>query len=207
MTHSNKKILYVITPNLPLNDYKKRLKRLLPHGIDFLQYRRKNVSTEEALEELYQIKMLCDVFQVPLIVNDSIELATQSGAYGVHLGQEDCAVLNNPSLDISSLSFGLTTKTVTQALKAQSLGASYMGVGAFFPSNTKSNALPISMDMVKNIKNAVKLPLYAIGGITPFNLTPELVSLVDGVCFSDIIFNQSDPERVIQDFKLRLNVL
>lgn len=203
----NKKALYVITPNLPLADYKKKLKRVLPHGIDFLQYRRKNISTETALEELYQIKLLCDVFQVPLIVNDSIELAIQSGAFGVHLGQEDCEALKNPMLDLGHLNFGLTTKTVNQALKAHSLGASYMGVGAFFPSKTKSNALPISMETLVSIKKAVPLPLYAIGGITPSNLTPELISLVDGVCFSDIIFNHNSPDHIIQDFKHRLNVL
>lgn len=194
----SKKILYVITPDLPLGLYKKKLKAILPLGIDYLQYRRKNIAPLEAENELKQLKMLCDLYQVPLIVNDSPELAEKVDAFGVHLGQDD--YLNFiPSKH--GFAFGRTAKTVEQAVEAEKQGALYIGVGAFFPSSTKNGALPMSMSTLKAIRHAVSLPIFAIGGIEPQKLTPELLDYVDGVCCSAALFASDSPTDAVFQFK------
>lgn len=199
----SKKILYVITPDLPLGLYKKKLKAILPLGIDYLQYRRKGIAPMEAENELKQLKMLCDLYQVPLIVNDSPELAEKVDAFGVHLGQDD--YLNFvPSKH--GFAFGRTAKTVEQAVEAEKQGALYIGVGAFFPSSTKNGALPMSMSTLKAIRQAVSLPIYAIGGIVPQKLSTELLAHVDGVCCSAALFASDSPEDAVFQFKNTFNL-
>lgn len=198
------KKLYLITPDQPLHLYKKKLKAILAEGIDVLQYRRKNLSSREAFEELSQIKLLCDLYQVPLIVNDCISLAKDVQAHGVHLGQSDFHTDTPNALQQSNLIFGRTAKTVEQAIEAENQGAQYIGVGAFFVSSTKTDALPMSIDTLKAIRNAVSIPIYAIGGIEPDKLTSKLLSHVDGICFSGAAFANPMPEYVIEQFKIRL---
>ncbi len=189
------KKLYLITGTSPFKDQIKILKRVLPLGIDLIQYRSKNTSFMTQLNEAYQLKMLCTLYQTPLVINDSVALAKAIGAQGIHLGASDGA---------SDLSFGIrgrTVKSVDAAKMANEECATYIGVGAFFPSKTKEKALPMDANTLKTIRTVAKMPIFAIGGITPERVTSDLYSNVDGFAFSDVLWSSKAPEQVIMHFK------
>ncbi len=201
------KKLYLITPDMPLERYIKKLKAVLPAGIDYLQYRRKNVDFETAVQEATQLKMLCALYNTALIVNDFSEVALKVGADGVHFGQSDYTAEAAKRCKARGLIVGRTAKTPEQAERATKDGADYLGVGAFFPSGTKKEALPMSMETLQKLRNITALPLYAIGGIAPEKLTAPLMSRVEGICFSGAVFTSETPMETLERFKEKCAVL
>lgn len=189
------KSLYLITGKKPFSDQLKMIKKILPLGIDFIQYRNKWSDAETQYNEAFQLKLLCDLYDTPLIINDSIALAKSLSAHGVHLGDSD----GKFSFEVPIL--GRTVKTPHAAAKAQLEGASYIGVGAFYPSKTKKDAIPLTIKELKAIKNVTKLPIFAIGGLTPELIKKDLFQLVDGFAFSDVLWQSTDPIDIIKKFK------
>ncbi len=196
------KMMYLITGDLPISRQLKILKRLMPLGIDYLQYRNKSADQKTAYNEALQYKVLCDLYGTRLIINDWVEVAKAVNASGIHLGEKD------PSIEIArdildhKVIIGKTAKTVEQAKYSESMGAHYIGVGAFYPSKTKKEALPMSMATLIKIRNEVKLPIFAIGGLTPDNITTEIINHVDGFAFSNAIWYADRPEEVFHGFKM-----
>ncbi|MCD4712121.1 MAG: thiamine phosphate synthase, partial [Clostridiales bacterium] len=196
------KIMYLITGDLPISRQLKILKRLMPLGIDYLQYRNKSADQKTAYNEALQYKVLCDLYGTHLIINDCVELAKAVNASGVHLGEKDESIETALETLGQTRMVGRTAKTVEQAKLAESLGAHYIGVGAFYPSKTKKEALPMTKATLIEIRDAVTLPIFAIGGLTPDNITPDIIDYVDGFAFSNAIWYAERPEEVLKSFKM-----
>lgn len=142
-------------------------------GVTMIQLREKGLAEPDFTAEAIQVRDLCRRYGVPLIINDSVNVALKSGADGVHVGIEDAPVAEIRKLAGPDFIIGATAKTVAQAAAAQAAGADYLGVGAVFPSPTKTNAIRITAAQLRAICAAVSIPAAAIGGIT-FSNMPQL---------------------------------
>lgn len=173
----------------------------LKGGATCLQLREKDLPEEAFLEEALALKALCRSYGVPLIINDNVKVALACDADGIHVGQRDMAAANVRSLIGERRILGVSAQTVAQAVAAQEAGADYLGVGAVFPTSTKSDATEVSRDTLQDICRHVDIPVVAIGGINKQNL-PELSgSGVDGVALVSAIFAASDIEKACRELR------
>lgn len=169
-----------------------QVEEALEGGITFLQLREKHLSEEAFLKEALEIKAAARRFQVPFVINDNIEIALESGADGVHVGQDDMPVEEVRKRLGNDKIIGVSAHNVEEALKAEKGGADYLGVGAVYVTSTKQNASVVSMDEMKRICQAVHIPVAAIGGIKKDNLQILKGTGVDGVAVVSGIFAQKD---------------
>lgn len=167
----------------------------LKGGVTLVQLREKNLDEEAFTEEAVKMKKLCRKYGVPLIVNDNVEVALKSGADGVHVGIEDVPVSEIRSRAGKDLIIGATAKTVEQALAAQEAGADYLGVGAVFPSPTKTGAIRITTRQLAEISGSVKMPTVAIGGISIENIDKLKGCGMAGAAVVSAIYRAEDPEK------------
>lgn len=163
-------------------------------GATCVQLREKELNAADFLAEARQIKVLCARYGVPLIINDNVALAMEVDADGVHVGQEDMDARDVRSLIGPDKILGVTAKTVEQAQKAQRNGADYLGSGAVFGSNTKLNAKPMSMELLKSICQSVTIPVVAIGGIHRGNIASLAGTGIRGAAVVSGIFAAADIE-------------
>ena len=189
-------LLYAVTDRTWAgeNPLYRQIEAALKGGITLLQLREKNLSEDAFLEEAIAIRTLCHSYQVPLIINDNVTVAKKSGADGVHVGLTDEPVAEIRQEMGGDFIIGATAKTVEQAREAEAAGADYLGVGAVFPSPTKSEAVRITKEQLKEITQSVKIPVAAIGGIGGANLDELAGSGIDGVAVVSAIFAQEDIE-------------
>lgn len=166
----------------------------LKGGVTCVQLREKNISDDEYIAKAIEMKHLCEQYGVPLIINDNPYVALKSGADGVHIGQSDMKASDVRKIIGSDRILGITAKTVEQAVIAVKNGADYLGCGAIFASPTKTNAISITKDTLKEICRAVSVPVCAIGGITETNMTMLSDSGIDGVAMVSGIFANLDIE-------------
>ena len=172
-----------------------QIEAALKGGVTILQLREKNLCVDEFVEEAKKIKELCHRYGVPLIINDSVEVAIKSGADGVHVGIEDMPVAEIRKKVGKEFIIGATAKTVEQAKFAEESGADYLGVGAVFPSPTKKNAIRITTEQLKEITSSVNIPVVAIGGIGLENIEQLRGGGMDGVALVSAIFSAEDIEK------------
>lgn len=139
---------------------------------------------------------------VPLIVNDRADIALACGAAGVHLGQDDLPIEAARRISGPEAVIGVSVNTVEEALRAQAEGASYLGAGPVFPTETKDTRLPaIGPDGLRDIKRAVKIPVVGIGGITASN-APELAGTgIDGIAVISAILASPDARQAAEKLK------
>lgn len=178
-----------------------QVEEALKGKVTIVQLREKELSEEEFLEEAINIRELCDRYNVPLIINDNVDIAIKSKAAGVHVGQSDCPVSQIRKRVDKNFIIGTTAKTIEQAIKAQKEGADYLGVGAVFASPTKKDAIRITNEQLKNIRAAVTIPVVAIGGINIDNMFELKGSNVDGMAFVSAIFAAEDIEKRVKLLK------
>ena len=172
-------------------------------GVTCVQLREKELDEAAFLAEAKELKALCQSWGVPLIINDNVAVALACDADGVHVGQSDMQAKDVRALLGPDKILGVTAKTVEQALAAQAAGADYLGTGAFFVTDTKKDALPITHEMARAITAAVDIPVTGIGGITPGNLdTLEGLGL-DGVALVSAIFSAPDIEQRCRQLRTR----
>jgi thiamine-phosphate pyrophosphorylase len=150
-------------------------------GVEVVQYRRKEGSSAELYAEALALKKICR--SALFIVNDRVDIALAVDADGVHLGQDDLPLPVVRKLLKQGKTIGMTVHSVEEALGAESMGASYLGVSPIFATTTKLDAgRPAGIELIRRIKSSVKLPVVAIGGITLAN-APEVVRAgADCVC-------------------------
>lgn len=164
--------IYAITDRecLKGRDIFEQVEQAILGGATMIQLREKNADSREIVETARKMTKLCHRYFVPLIVNDDYKIALESGADGVHVGADDGDPAEIRRLAGKSFIIGVTAKTMEQAKKAQSDGADYIGTGAVFPSSTKTDAVRITPDKLREICSAVDIPAVAIGGITAENV-------------------------------------
>ena len=179
----------------------------LKGGATILQLREKKLDEDSFVEEAIQVRDLCHKYNVPLIINDNVEVALKSGADGVHVGIEDAPVAEIRQRVSADFIIGATCKTVEQAKIAEAAGADYMGVGAVFPSPTKTNAVRITNEQLREIVSSVSIPAVAIGGISYDNVCEIKGSSVSGVAVVSAIFGAEDIEKATALLKERVKAV
>lgn len=170
-------------------------------GVTLVQLREKDLPQPDFIREAAQATALCHRYGIPLIVNDSLEVALESGADGVHVGIEDQPVAEIRRRVGKGFLIGATAKTVEQARAAQAADADYLGVGAVFPSPTKKNAIRITTQQLREICSSVAIPCVAIGGISRENLPTLAGGGMAGFALVSAIFSQPDIAAACRDLK------
>ncbi|MGI5963011.1 MAG: thiamine phosphate synthase [Lawsonibacter sp.] len=187
-------LLYAVTDRTWLGEKTLawQVEQALEGGVTMVQIREKHLSPEAFSTQARELKTLCRRFGVPLIVNDNVDLALELNADGVHVGQEDLEASQARAKLGPNRILGVSAHTVEQALRAQSAGADYLGVGAVFPTGTKSDASVLPFQTLKAICTAVDIPAVAIGGISAQNIHQLAGSGICGVAVVSALFAQPD---------------
>ena len=161
-------------------------------GSTIVQYREKSKSYEEMKKECLLLKDLCDKYDIKLIINDHVDLAKEVDAHGVHIGQDDESFAKTRDIIGTDKIVGVSVFNEAQALKAQKIGADYLGVGAVFKTNSKNDAKYVTLETLKSITQKVSLPVVAIGGINLNNMEKLKDTDIDGVALISAIINNDD---------------
>lgn len=164
----------------------------LKNGLTCLQLREKDLDYRSFLEEAKALKKLCAAYNVPLIINDNVDIAVACKADGVHVGQDDMQTSDVRRRVGSDMIIGVSAHTVGEASAAMRNGADYLGIGAVFPTSTKSNVTRMTTDTLKTITAAVNIPTAAIGGITEDNMQQLSGTGVNGIAVISAIFGAED---------------
>ncbi|MBR2088745.1 MAG: thiamine phosphate synthase [Oscillospiraceae bacterium] len=164
-------------------------------GVTIVQLREKTLDDDAILQEALALHPVCAKHGVPLIINDSVDVALRSGAEGVHVGHKDQNAREVRRLLGADKILGVSAATVAEAVQAEADGADYIGCGAVFPTGTKTNTRPVDHALLSAICAAVRIPVVAIGGITYEN-APELRgSGIAGTAVVSAIFAQDSIEQ------------
>lgn len=203
------KCIYAVTDRAWLNGRTllEVVQQAITGGAEIVQLREKDLNFDEFLCEARALSALCKKYGVKFIVNDNVEIAKLSGADGVHVGQED---LKNTSVAaikeyLDGAEVGVSANTVELALEAEAQGAGCIGVGAIFPTDTKSDAESVSMEELERICSAVHIPVYAIGGINKGNIGRFAESGIAGAAVVSAIFASSDIKTATAELKELIN--
>lgn len=173
----------------------------LDGGVTFLQLREKELDDETFYEEAVMLQQMAREYGVPFVVNDNVDIAVKMDADGVHVGQSDMEAGDVRKMIGPDKILGVSAQTVEQAVRAEEKGADYLGVGAVFPTGSKDDADEVSYETLKEICEAVSIPVVAIGGITYEN-TPELAkSGICGIAVISAIYAQDDIKKATEDLK------
>lgn len=170
----------------------------LQAGVSFVQIREKDLNEADFEREARQLQSLCSKYKVPLLVNDSVEIAMRINADGVHVGQSDMNAKDVRALIGSDKILGVSAQTVEEALLAEKQGADYLGVGAVFPTGSKDDAIEVSKQTLNAICKAVSIPVVAIGGISKANVSQLKATGISGVAVISAIYAQNDIKSATQ---------
>ena len=193
--------LYFITDSTGYGEeeFLRRIEEALKGGASLLQLREKDKTTREYIALAKKVHTLTKKYNVPLIIDDRVDVALAMGAEGVHLGQSDMPVDIARKILGDDFIIGATTKTVPQALEAVELGADDLGVGAIYPTTTKVKTVLTSVDTLKEICNAVPIPVNAIGGLNRENIDALKGIPVSGICVVSAIMKADAPETAARE--------
>ena len=173
---------YLVTDSdiLRGRDFYNSIEEALKGGVTMLQLREKNASGKEFLEKAIKLRELTKKYNVKFIINDRVDIAMLCDADGVHVGQSDIPANKVRELIGEDKIVGVSARTVEEALTAKENGADYLGVGAMFTTRTKLDAKSVSIEKLKEIKELIKLPVVAIGGLSLSNIDKLKECNVDG---------------------------
>ncbi|CDI49891.1 thiamin-phosphate pyrophosphorylase [Clostridium tetani 12124569] len=193
--------LYLVTDRdiLKGRDLKKAVEEAILGGTTLVQLREKNVSSKEFYEIAKDIKIITDKYNIPLIINDRVDIALAVNAEGVHIGQKDLPANIVRKIIGEDKILGVSANTIEDALKAQRDGADYLGVGAMFPTNSKKDAESTSIETLKEIKNSVNIPIVAIGGINENNVQKLKETNIDGIAVISAILGKEDIKKACEE--------
>lgn len=195
--------LYFITDSTGFSEeeFLQRVECALQGGVSLLQLREKKGSTREYIELAEKVHALAKQYSVPLIIDDRLDVAMAIDAEGVHLGQSDMPVMTARKLWGEDKIIGATAKTVEQAVEAYEQGADYLGVGAIFPTTTKVKTILTSVDTLRDICNAVAIPVNAIGGLNKNNIDILQGVPIAGICVVSAVMKADDPKRAAEELR------
>ena len=192
--------LYLVTDSTDKSDeeFLKALEEAIEGGVTFVQIREKNKSTAEYINLVSKALEITRKHNVPLIVDDRVDVVLATGADGVHVGREDMPVETARKILGKDKIVGATTKTVEQALAAYKAGADYLGVGAIYPTTTKVKTILTSTETLNDICDAVPIPANAIGGLNKDNLGVLKGIPIAGICVVSAIMKSESPREAAQ---------
>ena len=173
----------------------------LKGGVTCVQLREKELDETAFLQEAKELCALCRRYGVPFLVNDNVEIAIACGADGIHVGQEDLAAGEVRRRVGDDMILGVSVHTVEEACQAVRDGADYLGLGAVFPTSTKTDVEQMSNETLRAICDAVNVPIVAIGGINRGNILKLAGSGVDGVALVSAIFSAEDIEGACRELR------
>lgn len=171
-----------------------QVEQAIKGGATCVQLREKGKAKEEIINSAREVKAVCNKYGVPLIINDSPELAALCDADGVHIGQGDGSVAEARRIIGKDRILGVSARTIDAARKAEAEGADYIGTGAAFQTSTKGDAEVITTDRIREITGGVRIPVTAIGGINENNLMRLKGTGISGAAIVSGIFAQEDIE-------------
>ena len=189
-------LLYAVTDEMWLKEGQTLAsvtEEVLKNGATFLQIREKELGDADFLNQAKALKEVAARYGVPYVVNDNIQVALECDADGVHVGQSDIVGKDVRSMIGPDKILGISANTVETAIAAEKAGADYIGVGAVFNTSTKKDATTLSVSQLREICDAVRIPVVAIGGISSGNILQLSGSGIDGVAVVSAIYAQSDP--------------
>ena len=201
--------MYFITDSINYfeEEFLYRVEQALMGGITLLQLREKDKSTREYIDLAEKVHTLTKKYNVPLIIDDRVDVALAIDAEGVHVGQSDMPVSTARKLMGDDKIVGATTKTVPQALEAYEQGADYLGVGAIYPTTTKVKTVLTSTETLGNICSAVPIPVNAIGGLNKDNIDVLKGIPIAGICVVSAIMKADDPKQAAVELQARAKEL
>jgi thiamine-phosphate pyrophosphorylase len=186
--------LYLVTDRniLAGRDLLKSIEEAIDGGATLVQLREKDVSTLEFLNIALKVKAITDKHNIPLIINDRLDIALAADAAGLHIGQEDLPLKIARKLLGYTKIIGVSTSNVNEAIEAENGGADYVGVGAMFPTDTKKDADSVTLEELHRIKNSISIPVVAIGGINKSNIKSVINAGADGAAVISAVLGEKD---------------
>ncbi|MCI2056403.1 MAG: thiamine phosphate synthase [Oscillibacter sp.] len=197
-------LLYAITDRMwlkPGQTLSEVTEQVLQNGATFLQIREKDLEEADFERESAALKAMCARYRVPFVVNDSVEIALECDADGVHVGQSDIKGRDIRAMLGPDKILGISAGCVAEAIAAQAAGADYIGVGAVFHTSTKKDAKDMTREQLLAIRNSVSIPVVAIGGISKRNILELSGSGVDGVAVVSALFGAENPGSATAELK------
>ncbi|MBQ4578318.1 MAG: thiamine phosphate synthase [Clostridia bacterium] len=197
--------LYLITDSTGFTEemFLFRVEQALKGGVTLLQLREKDKSTREYIELAEKVHEIAKRYNVPLIIDDRVDVALAIDAEGVHVGAADMPVATARKLMGDNKIVGATAKTVPWAKAACEQGADYLGVGAIYPTTTKVKTVLTSADTLRDICYAVPIPVGAIGGLNKENIGALAGIPIAGICVVSAIMKADDSKAAAEELKAR----
>jgi thiamine-phosphate pyrophosphorylase len=198
-------LLYAITDRSwlrPGESLADAVEEVLRGGATILQLREKHLTGEALFREAQQVQQVCRNYGVPFLINDDVALCQALDADGVHVGQSDMAVTEARRRLGSGKLIGTSAHNPEEARKALADGADYIGCGAVFGSSTKTDATTLGVAGLRAIRQAVELPMVAIGGISRENVAQLKDSGADGIAVISALFAPSDKITATREMKV-----
>ena len=199
--------LYLVTNRYQdsLESFLKKVETACRSGVTIVQLREKNLTTNQYYQLAKQVKKITDAYQVPLIIDDRLDVCLAVDAAGLHIGDDELPVSVARQVLGPDKILGVTTKTVKRALEAEEGGADYLGTGAIFPTTTKENAPITLISTLKTICQRVAIPVVAIGGLTSENIDQLIGTGITGVAVVRDLMQAEDIEAKTQAFLTKLD--
>ena len=199
--------LYLVTNRYQdsLESFLKKVETACRSGVTIIQLREKNLTTNQYYQLAKQVKEITDAYQVPLIIDDRLDVCLAVDAAGLHIGDDELPVSVARQVLGPDKILGVTAKTVKRALEAEEGGANYLGTGAIFPTTTKENAPITLISTLKTICQRVAIPVVAIGGLTSENIEQLIGTGIAGIAVVRDLMQAEDIEAKTQAFLTKLD--
>ena len=199
--------LYLVTNRYQdsLESFLEKIETACRSGVTIIQLREKNLTTNQYYQLAKQVKEITEAYQVPLIIDDRLDVCLAVDAAGLHIGDDELPVSVARQVLGPEKILGVTAKTVKRALEAEEGGANYLGTGAIFPTTTKENAPITLISTLKTICQRVDIPVVAIGGLTSENIDQLMGTGIAGVAVVRDLMQAEDIETKTQAFLTKLD--
>ena len=199
--------LYLVTNRYQdsVESFLEKVETACRSGVTIVQLREKNLTTNQYYQLAKQVKEITDAYQVPLIIDDRLDVCLAVDAAGLHIGDDELPVSVARKVLGPEKILGVTAKTVKRALEAEEGGANYLGTGAIFPTTTKENAPITLISTLKTICQTVAIPVAAIGGLTSENIDQLIGTGIAGVAVVRDLMQAEDIEAKTQAFLTKLD--
>ena len=199
--------LYLVTNRYQdsLENFLEKVETACRSGVTIIQLREKNLTTNQYYQLAKQVKEITDAYQVPLIIDDRLDICLAVDAAGLHIGDDELPVSVARKVLGPEKILGVTAKTVKRALEAETSGADYLGTGAIFPTTTKENAPITLISTLKTICQRAAIPVVAIGGLTSENIDQLTGTGIAGVAVVRDLMQAEDIEAKVHAFLTKLD--